>query len=382
VNVVASDAVLRIVNGLADELRAGGIRLLRAELDDSLERDLGFDSLERAELAQRLEKAFGVRLPPHTLATAKTPRDLLWAIGGRNAAVAAEPSSERALSLPDVSRSHVDANLARAPNTLSAAAAEQREKTVGGATLHGGDLRVGIGDLLFAGYTWVLFATLGLGALALVVMLPRLAWRRHAAQAIARTFVTASGISVEVSGADNIPLGGPITVVANHASYLDALVLTKVLPTRCNFVAKRELARYFATRLLLGRIGTRFVERADAEASVVATQEIALLAKRSASFAFFAEGTFTREPGLRAFRMGAFVIAASAGTPVVPVAIRGTRLVLRDGQWLPRVNPIQIVVSAPIRPEGSDWAAAVRLRDETRAAILAGCGEPDLLGKL
>ena len=48
----------------------------------------------------------------------------------------------------------------------------------------------------------------------------------------------------------------------------------------------------------------------------MATQEIAALAKRSESFAFFAEGTFTREPGLRAFRMGAFVTAASAGTPV------------------------------------------------------------------
>jgi len=30
----------------------------------------------------------------------------------------------------------------------------------------------------------------------------------------------------------------------------------------------------------------------------------------------------------------------------------------------------------------SRFLCLVRLRDETRAAILAGCGEPDLLGKL
>ena len=39
-------------------------------------------------------------------------------------------------------------------------------------------------------------------------------------------------------------------------------------------------------------------------------------------------------PGLLPFRMGAFVIAAQAGVPVVPVTLRGTRSVLRDGQWL------------------------------------------------
>ena len=36
---------------------------------------------------------------------------------------------------------------------------------------------------------------------------------------------------------------------------------------------------------------------------------------------FFPEGTFGREPGLRPFHMGAFVVAAQAGVPVVPLAL-------------------------------------------------------------
>ena len=94
----------------------------------------------------------------------------------------------------------------------------------------------------------------------------------------------------------------------------------------------------------------------------------------------FAEGTFTREPGLRPFHMGAFIASASVGAPLVPVAIRGTRSVLRDGQWFPKRALIQIIVGAPLLPEGHDWAAAVRLRDRARASILAGCGEPDFVG--
>src|SRR6185503_2501900 len=49
-------------------------------LDSALERDLGLDSLARAELLLRLEAAFGVALPEKLLAEAETPRDLLQAI--------------------------------------------------------------------------------------------------------------------------------------------------------------------------------------------------------------------------------------------------------------------------------------------------------------
>jgi hypothetical protein len=55
---------------------------------------------------------------------------------------------------------------------------------------------------------------------------------------------------------------------------------------------------------------------------------------------------------------------------------------LRDGQWLPSRALVQVIVSAPLQADSHDWAAAVRLRDRTRAAIIAGCGEPDLAGRV
>jgi hypothetical protein len=39
---------------------------------------------------------------------------------------------------------------------------------------------------------------------------------------------------------------------------------------------------------------------------------------------------------------------------------------------------VDVIVLPPLTPEGQDWSAAVRLRDQVRAAVLNACGEPDL----
>jgi hypothetical protein len=54
---------------------------------------------------------------------------------------------------------------------------------------------------------------------------------------------------------------------------------------------------------------------------------------------------------------------------------------LRDDTGFLRPGAITVVIDAPIAPqetEGDTWAAAVKLRDETRRRILARSGEPDL----
>ncbi|HQT25545.1 MAG TPA: AMP-binding protein, partial [Burkholderiales bacterium] len=73
-----ADQLLEIVGKLEEEIHASGIS---PGLDMSLERDLGFDSLARVELALRIERAFGVHLPEEALVGAETPRDLLNALG-------------------------------------------------------------------------------------------------------------------------------------------------------------------------------------------------------------------------------------------------------------------------------------------------------------
>ncbi len=75
--------VLEVAAALASELGTAPAR--GVTLDDVLDRDLGFGSLERVELVLRLEHAFGVRLGDAVMAEAERCVDVVEAI------IAAQP---------------------------------------------------------------------------------------------------------------------------------------------------------------------------------------------------------------------------------------------------------------------------------------------------
>lgn len=231
---------------------------------------------------------------------------------------------------------------------------------------------------IYASYAWGLFLILAPLTWLMVSMLPRPAWCWAVSRVMARLLVRLSGTPFVVHGLDNLPHDTPCVLVANHASYLDGAMLVAALPRQFSFVAKRELMDSVIPRLYLQRIGAEFVERFGFEQSVTDVKRLLHTLRCGQSLAFFPEGTFYRMTGLLPFRMGAFVIAAQAGVPVVPIAIRGTRSILRDGQWSPRRGAISITISAPIPPQGDDWSAAIKLRDAARVEILHFCGEPEL----
>jgi 1-acyl-sn-glycerol-3-phosphate acyltransferase len=71
-------------------------------------------------------------------------------------------------------------------------------------------------------------------------------------------------------------------------------------------------------------------------------------------------------------------VAVRSGLPLVPIAIRGTRSMLRSDVWFPRAGSIAVVIGAPLQAtgEGDDWAEATALRDAARSFIARESGEP------
>lgn len=111
------------------------------------------------------------------------------------------------------------------------------------------------------------------------------------------------------------------------------------------------------TRRFLSRLGAVLVERFDAASGVRDADRLVELVRSGARLALFPEGTFTRAVALQPLRLGAFLVAARANVPIVPVAIRGTRTLLGAHQWLPRHARIEVVIGPPIFPPSADGAA-------------------------
>ncbi len=236
-------------------------------------------------------------------------------------------------------------------------------------------------DTLYAAYAWTVFLLLAPLVWIALPLLPRLSWRWAVGCRAGRLLAWLTGTDIEVQGLENLPRSGSTIMVANHASYLDSLVLVAAIPWHFSYMAKRELLDRCASRIPLKCLDTLFVERFEVQRSAIEAGQVVKFVRSGRSLAVFPEGTFDRMPGLLPFRMGAFVAAAQAGVPVVPVTIRGTRFILRSGSCFPRRGKLQVSVGTPIFPEGSDWQAAVKLRDAARAVILRNSGEPDLAGE-
>ena len=229
----------------------------------------------------------------------------------------------------------------------------------------------------YAIWWWIVMPLCLAAAWLAVMVLPRLTWRWRAVRGIARAALTAIGAPVVVEGLDRLPAGNAV-IVFNHSSYMDVVVLGAVLPGEPAYIAKSEFAPQFFAGNFMRRLGILFVERYDTSASLADTDNAVAAARQGCNIVFFPEGAFTRRAGLSEFYLGAFKVAAEAGLPVVPGILRGTRSMLRSGQWFPRWTPLSLTIENPIMASGKDFASLLRLRDAARQAVLAGCGEPDL----
>ena len=241
-------------------------------------------------------------------------------------------------------------------------------------------------SVIYAAYYWFIYLILAVIGWSASMLLPSFAMRWSVLRNCAKLLAKATNTKITINGLENIPADGqPYVMVSNHTSYLDVYALLATLPGYVRFIAKKEFVTKWFYRIPLKNIRTEFVDRYETGKSIENTQHLAKRLRAGNALMFFVEGTFTRIPGLRPFLLGAFSIAAETNTPVIPVAIRGTRSILRSGSWFPHQGSINIDIGEVIDTKkiadesGKDtWHVTIELRDRSREYILRHCGEPDL----
>ena len=171
----------------------------------------------------------------------------------------------------------------------------------------------------------------------------------------ARSLTLAGGVRTRIHGAEHIQQSAACVYVANHVSWYDVFVLASVLP-RWSFVAKAELRKIPIFGRGAEAVGTIFVERQNRRAAFQMYEKAAVRIREGASVVVYAEGTRGDEYALRPFKKGPFVLAISAGVPIIPVVIHGTREVMPRGQWLVHPGEVNLHFLDPIPTAGLKYS--------------------------
>ena len=153
--------------------------------------------------------------------------------------------------------------------------------------------------------------------------------------------VTHSYVRMQVHGAGNVPKEKACIVVANHASYIDAIVLGSACPRRLNFLITRPIYRLFRLKWFYYMMGSipLSADVPDPRALKHALQMLAV----DEAVGIFPEGE--RMPGgsLGEGKSGVAFLAARSGVSVIPAAIIGAHRVMPVGANFPRPCPVQVV---------------------------------------
>jgi 1-acyl-sn-glycerol-3-phosphate acyltransferase len=329
-----------------------------------LDEDLGLESIERVELLSRLNRALGTSLPESAIAEARTLDDIVTAIAGA-------PGTETGSAAEVAPAEPLRGTERNSAATASAAGQAPRSNA--------GLIRTAL-DTVYGIYAAGVFIVwLVLAWLLLKVMPPGQPAARMTSAAL-RTYFRLVGRRIVLVGGENIEAHGASIYVSNHTSYSDVLVVMALFGTNYHFVAKSEINDMPFIGSFLRKIGHFSFERGKIRARSRQVEQMEKSLLRGESVFVFAEGTFTAEPGVRPFQLGAFRASVKTGKPIVPVALRGAREFLRDGTFLPKPRDITLTVSPALFPAsdraGREWAEVLRLRDETRRIVSGNAGEP------
>ncbi|MGH9163215.1 MAG: lysophospholipid acyltransferase family protein, partial [Vicinamibacteraceae bacterium] len=178
-----------------------------------------------------------------------------------------------------------------------------------------------------------------------------------------------TGVDVRISGLERVDRQQAYVFAANHQSVYDIPILFATLPFEVRILAKDSLGRVPFLGWHLRRAGHVLVDRRNPGASVF--RQVAQLMRAGVSLTVFPEGTRSVDGAVHAFKAGTFKMAIEHGLPVVPIAVHGSRFVMRKGRLMTCPGRVALDVLDPIPTTGLTREDARRLSEEVRGRIAA-----------
>ncbi len=186
-------------------------------------------------------------------------------------------------------------------------------------------------------------------------------------------------LRLKVRGKGNVPPAGAAIVVANHASFLDPIVLGSACPRKIHFIVLRHMYDWWRLRWFYWGMETIPVRREE-EARAI---KLALgCLKRGQVVGIFPEGGRSPDGVLKDAKQGAALMAALSGAPVIPACIRGAFESLPIGGKFPAPAAVSVRFGEPLRfapaERGRRDRAAIETFSRELVAAIAALEEPAL----
>ena len=191
-----------------------------------------------------------------------------------------------------------------------------------------------------------------------------------------KLWIRGSGITVAVSGQENLKENKSYIFVANHRSFIDTTALFAYAGKRIGLIAKKEVLKVPVLGRGMSFINFVTIDRSNPQRAVATMNRVREIVDSGYSFGVFAEGTRAMPGELLPFKKGAFHVALQTGAAVIPVCIKNTDYLM--GKKTGVVNPgtMEIVLLPAIETEGltadNDLMGVLK---KSRAAIAEELGK-------
>jgi 1-acyl-sn-glycerol-3-phosphate acyltransferase len=158
-----------------------------------------------------------------------------------------------------------------------------------------------------------------------------------------------------VSGADNVPLTGPVIVAVSHKSNLDPIFAGVSVRRQMCFMAKVELFTVPLLGRLIKALGAFPIARGagDRSALEAALQVLA----NGEPLLMVPEGHRYRDEVLHPFLPGVGMIALRSGAVVIPAALTGTNRIVRHRR--PGLPVVRMAIGRPVNLSGLEGRKSV-----------------------
>jgi len=286
-------------------------------LEDSLELDLGIDSLGRIELTSSLESAFSADLKVESISRSFTVKDLI-------------------LNITDALKGAKDIPLE--------------------------DQGVAIGENYWEEHLNVLPKEETMQMLELSTGF--FAWLFRVCFTAIDCLIFKVFFNIKAEGAKNVPKEGAYILYGNHTSFLDGPAIGACLPRRPVFqIFYFVFGPYFFRPFIKNRVLRNFVKMGRfipfdfSKHFLEALRSCFYVLKNGKGLCFFPEGLRSTDGKIGEFKKGFGVLAKVTGAMLVPVAITGAHEAWPSTSKYPKLYPIKLrfgkpLLSADLEKEG------------------------------